>query len=206
MPSAVTEYAGAIWRAAASIFEGMAVTLANFVRRPTTVQYPDRTPIPVVEMLPERYRGFLEVDVGICTACKLCEAACPISCIAIVVGKNAEGARGITEFAIDVGKCMYCGLCVEPCPTGAIRMTREFEAATEHIDSLVLRYVEPGAFVLPAKAKQALETPTPPRGELARRAVARARAEALARAGSATRTGGPAPEPPPAPEHRDDAA
>jgi NADH-quinone oxidoreductase chain I len=174
MSGAATDYFRNIWSASSSIFEGLVVTFANMLRKPITIQYPDRTEKPVHEMLPERYRGFVECDPGICTACKLCEQACPIDCIAIVVSKNAEGQRGMTEFAVDIGKCMYCGLCVEPCPTGAIRMTTQFEAATENYDDLVLRYIPEGEFVLPAKAKQALELPTPPRGELARKAVGRA--------------------------------
>jgi len=174
----MTGYFRNVWTASSSIFEGMVITLANMLRKPTTIQYPDRVPVPVVDTLPERYRGFLEADVNICTACKLCEQACPVSCIVIAVGKNAEGARGMTEFAIDISKCMYCGLCVEPCPTGAIRMTAEFEAATENIDHLVLRYVPEGGFVAPAKVKAALEMASPARGLLARAAVKRARVDA----------------------------
>jgi NADH-quinone oxidoreductase chain I len=181
--NAAREYVREIVTASTSVFEGLVVTMANFLRKPTTIQYPDRTAKPVVETLPERYRGFVEVDPDICTACRLCEAACPVQCISIAVDKNAEGQRGMTSFDVDIGKCLYCGLCVEPCPTGAIRMTREFEAATGDISSLILRYLPEGAFVAPAKAKQALETPTPPRGELARRAVARAKADAAAKRG-----------------------
>ena len=170
-------YLATCWRACHSVFEGMVVTAANFLRRPITIQYPDRTPRPVRETLPDRYRGLLEVDINLCTACRLCEQTCPISCIVVGVTKNAEGVRGLTEFAIDVGKCMYCGLCVEPCPTGAIRMTREFEASTENLEALVLRYVEPGSFIIPAKAKEVEGASTPARGELARKAVARGKGQ-----------------------------
>ena len=67
-----------IWKSATSTFEGMAVTMANLVRTPITVQYPDRLPEgkPLWETLPERTRGFLEVDMDICTACTLCETFC----------------------------------------------------------------------------------------------------------------------------------
>ena len=94
----------------------MAVTFAQAFRRPTTVQYPDRTDVPVVDSLPERYRGFLEVDMDICTACKACERDCPINVIAIDIEK-VDDTRGMTRFDIDMGKCMYCGICVESCPT-----------------------------------------------------------------------------------------
>lgn len=176
MAGAAREYFRGVWNTAATVFEGMVITFANFLRRPVTIQYPDRSPRPVVETLPVRYRGIVEVDPALCTACKLCENACPISCIVIGIEKR-DKVRGMTEIAVDAGKCMYCGLCVEPCPTGAIRMTPQFEGACEDLDALVLRYIPEGAFVEPAKAKAALEAPTPPRGELARKALERARRE-----------------------------
>src|SRR5262245_25815351 len=110
-----------IYYAAKSIIDGLSVTLSHMVRKPTTIQYPDKIDRPVSEMLPARYRGFLEVDMDICTACLACERACPIDCIKIdVEGKGKE--RYMTRFDIDMAKCMYCGLCVDPCPTTAIRM------------------------------------------------------------------------------------
>lgn len=173
----VTDYFKGIWDTSSSIFEGMVVTLANFLRRPTTIQYPDRVPVPVVETLPPRYRGFVEVDPAQCTACKLCETACPIDCIFIVVEKNEAKERGMTDFAVDIGKCMFCGLCVEPCPTGAIRMTPNFEASCGDIDQMVYRYIKRGEFVPPAKAKAALAVDTPPAGTLADKAMGEALVE-----------------------------
>jgi len=173
----VTDYFKGIWNVSSSIFEGMAITLANFMRRPITIQYPDRVPVPVVETLPSRYRGFVEVDPAQCTACKLCATACPIDCIFIVVEKNEAKERGMTDFAVDIGKCMFCGLCVEPCPTGAIRMTPNFEASCGDIDQLVYRYIKPGEFVPPAKAKAALALETPPAGTLADKAMGEALVE-----------------------------
>lgn len=171
MLSALGRYVREVVNVSSSVFEGLVVTMANFLRRPITIQYPDRTERPVVETLPGRYRGFVEVDVRLCTACGLCEAACPVQCISI--GIESGGQRLITSFDVDIGKCLYCGLCVEPCPTGAIRMTPEFEGATDDLCSLVLHYVPEGQTVMPVKAKQALETETPPRGQLAREAIAR---------------------------------
>jgi len=101
-----------------TIFEGMAVTASHFVRRPYTVQYPDRTPVRVQDTLPFRYRGILEVDLEICTGCLACERACPIDCIVIACEKDPKTrAMTISQFDIDIAKCMYCGLCSEPCPT-----------------------------------------------------------------------------------------
>jgi len=47
----------------------------------------------VVDSLPERYRGFLEVDMSICTACQACERACPINVIAIEIEKDPANPR-----------------------------------------------------------------------------------------------------------------
>jgi NADH-quinone oxidoreductase subunit I len=145
MPLTVREYVGAVGTTARSFWHGLSVTLSYLLRRPITVQYPDRTPLPVRDTLPPRYRGFLEVDVAVCTGCQACERACPIDCIAIVLEKDPQNPkqRLVTQFDIDEAKCMFCGLCVEPCPTGSIQHTREFEASQRHIRNLVFRWSDP---------------------------------------------------------------
>lgn len=136
-----------------SIFEGLTITFSHFVRKPYTVQYPDRTPVPVQDTLPFRYRGHLEVDMDICTGCLACERACPIDCIVIDAEKDKKTKEMIlTRFDIDLAKCMYCGLCSEPCPTGAIHHTPEFEGADYSLESLVRRYIKaPAAAYKPKK-------------------------------------------------------
>lgn len=125
-----------------TVFEGLAVTFSHLVRRPSTVQYPDRTAMRVQDTLPFRYRGILEVDVEICTGCLACERACPIDCIVIDVTKDQETKEMVmTRFDIDMAKCMYCGLCSEPCPTGSIHHTPEFEGADYSLASLVRHFV-----------------------------------------------------------------
>ncbi|NIM20636.1 MAG: 4Fe-4S dicluster domain-containing protein [Candidatus Latescibacteria bacterium] len=148
-------YFGRIKNAIISIMEGMSVTLGYLLQRPITIQYPDRTPKPVKDTLPERYRGILELDMKTCTACLACERACPIGCIKIEVVKDKETKkRYITRFDIDIAKCMYCGLCVDPCPGGAIRHTNEFEGSTSDVQYLVRRFVPPGERIEPAKPKK----------------------------------------------------
>jgi len=135
-------YFGSIADMCMTILDGMAVTFSHFVRKPSTVQYPDRMPIRVQDTLPFRYRGILEVDLEICTGCLACERACPIDCIVIDVKKEKNVGMVMTRFDIDMAKCMYCGLCSEPCPTGSIHHTPEFEGSDYSLESLIRRFVK----------------------------------------------------------------
>ncbi|MBM4377458.1 MAG: 4Fe-4S dicluster domain-containing protein, partial [Deltaproteobacteria bacterium] len=171
-------YLKSISTAATTILEGMAVTFSHLFRMPITVQYPDRMDRPITEMLPPRYRGFLEVQMDICTGCKRCERSCPIECIAIDLIKNPETKKQeMSRFDIDMGKCMYCGLCVEACKTestGAIRHTREFEGATETFGTLTFRFVPQGTQPIYKAPKDSSEIPLGAYGPHAREARERA--------------------------------
>lgn len=172
------QYIKSISNAATTILEGMAVTFSHLFREPITVQYPEKTDRPVSEMLPPRYRGFLEVQMDICTGCKRCERACPIECIAIDLVKDpATKKQAMSRFDIDMGKCMYCGLCVEACreeSTGAIRHTREFEGAGPSLDHLTFRFIPEGLVPLYKAPKDLSEVPVGDYGPHAREARERA--------------------------------
>jgi formate hydrogenlyase subunit 6/NADH:ubiquinone oxidoreductase subunit I len=154
--TAVREYLRGIGTAVATIFEGMAVTASHLIRKPYTVQYPDRMPVRVQDTLPFRYRGILEVDLEICTGCLACERACPIDCIVIACEKDPKTKNiTISQFDIDIAKCMFCGLCSEPCPTGAIHHTTEFEGSDYSLESLIRRFVkEPVVAYKPKKGAE----------------------------------------------------
>jgi formate hydrogenlyase subunit 6/NADH:ubiquinone oxidoreductase subunit I len=177
MAEGIREYFGHISDVVKTFWEGLSVTLSYMVRRPITVQYPDRTEKRVADTLPSRYRGLLEVDMSVCTGCMACERACPIAVIKIATDKDPTNPkqRVITQFDVDESKCMFCGLCVEPCPTGAIQHTREFESTMKSIDSLVFRWVadpeKPVPFYRPVKGQDA---PRAPVGEILRKRMAEA--------------------------------
>jgi formate hydrogenlyase subunit 6/NADH:ubiquinone oxidoreductase subunit I len=136
-------YLGNIVATAKTVFEGMTVTFSHLIRKPFTIQYPDRTALRVQDTLPFRYRGILEVDLEICTGCLACERACPIDCIVIDVVKDKQTREMLmTRFDIDMAKCMYCGLCSEPCPTGSIHHTPEFEGSDYSLESLIRRFIK----------------------------------------------------------------
>ncbi len=159
-----------IKNASTSIFEGLAVTLSYMVRKPITIQYPDRIEKPLPEMLPSTFRGVLEVDTGICTACMACMKRCPLDTIYIESERDPETRKNyLTRFDIDVARCMVCGLCTEVCPTGAIRHSTEFDAVTSDVINLVMRYVQPGDKIPTYKVSKEEEPPGVPQNEPYRR-------------------------------------
>lgn len=95
-----------------------------------TTQYPEER-----LALPPRFRGVLmqlsdpEAGEPRCTACTLCERACPVSCIFGIEGEGRGRERRATEFFYNVGQCLFCGLCEESCPYQALYLSPEYELA-----------------------------------------------------------------------------
>lgn len=124
----------------------------------------------------DRFRGILNVDIEICTACLACQRACPIDCIEIISTKVGKELK-LERFDIDIALCMYCGLCSSPCPTGAIHHTKEFEASTTDFPDLIRRFIDdPRMAFKQKKLKEPMDSPA------AHAAAAAAAAAAVAKA------------------------
>ena len=125
------------WSAVKALVDGFATTLRHLGRKPITEQYPEyRRP------LPERARARIVLTRDPdgkerCVACYLCSAVCPVSCISMQSGEDADGRRFARWFRINFGRCIYCGLCEEACPTSAIQLTPDFENVQRDILTMV---------------------------------------------------------------------
>jgi len=110
------------------IAKGLAVTIKNLVRKPTTVQYPEERVAQHPRFRGEEFAWYEER----CTGCASCAKYCPLGIIKIVTHPSGtqpqEGDKyAIDVFDIDIGRCMFCGLCVEACPYDALFMGSGFE-------------------------------------------------------------------------------
>lgn len=115
-------------------FRAMGETLRNFMRAPTTVQYPEEQR-PRADRL--RVSFCLTHDENgeeACIGCLACSKICPSDVITVVPSpKRVSPATGkkrgyADDFTLDLQACIFCELCVQVCPTDSIVMTREPEA------------------------------------------------------------------------------
>jgi NADH-quinone oxidoreductase subunit I len=119
-------------------FRGFYVTLGEFFKPATTVQYP-------VERRDQghRFRGLpvLVTDPHTgeekCTACGLCATACPNNVIQMTSEPHATKGRHPVTYTIQAPRCLFCGLCVEACPVKAIQMSHHFELAATDRNNLL---------------------------------------------------------------------
>lgn len=97
-------------------------------KRPVTVQYLTK-PGEIVPV-PERYRGKIIYDRGVCIGCLLCIRTCPSGAISVAEEKKVS-------FNID--RCIFCGQCGETCPRRAIKFSSNFEIVVYTKDSLIIK-------------------------------------------------------------------
>ena len=166
MAETVREYFGHITDVVKTFWEGLSVTLSYMLRRPITVQYPDRTEKRVADMLPSRYRGLLEVDMNVCTGCMACERACPdhASSRSRPTRIRRIPSSGSSPSSTSTSRSACSAACASslarPAPS---QHTREFESTMKSIDSLVFRWVpdpeKPAPFYRPVKGQDAPRAP-----------------------------------------------
>jgi Ni,Fe-hydrogenase III small subunit/formate hydrogenlyase subunit 6/NADH:ubiquinone oxidoreductase subunit I len=93
-----------------------------------TVAYPYS---PAV--ISEHFRGRPEFDLAAWSDARPAAEVCPTGAITI---RERVGFRRVT---VDYGLCVFCGLCADVSTDGAVRLTREFELATEDRRSLIMQ-------------------------------------------------------------------
>lgn len=111
-----------------SLLVGMGITGREALKPNITTQYPHET-----LKMPARFRGHIQLildpETGKprCTACTLCEKACPSECIDLD-GLRREGdkKKSVSKYMLDFTKCSLCGSCVEACPSDALEFSKEY--------------------------------------------------------------------------------
>lgn len=126
------------WELTRAVARAMRITAASFIRKPTTVHYPDKT-----RTYPDRYRGLLALTYDPatgeenCIGCRLCEFICPPGVIKVEMLKT-EARNYARTFTLELYACEFCELCVQVCPTDAIVMTKSFDLPTGDRRELLL--------------------------------------------------------------------
>jgi Formate hydrogenlyase subunit 6/NADH:ubiquinone oxidoreductase 23 kD subunit (chain I) len=142
--------------ALAGLAKGMLLTLGYLLHpsKIVTRQYPENRK---TLKFPQRYRAMLhliyeENGYHRCTACRMCEKACPNRSIRILSRKGEiSGKIELDRYIWRLDSCIFCNACVQSCPFGALEMGHEFENAVYDRRLLIFtlnRYAGPPASVL----------------------------------------------------------
>lgn len=141
----IKSYFGGIKDAVKTLATGLKTTMVEYFTPKSTEQYPEnrKTTLHVAK----RHRGRLVMPKDEngnvkCTACTLCEKACPNGSIKIVsemiTTEDGKKKRQLVDYQYDLGDCMFCQLCVNACNFNAIEFTNDFENSVFSRDELKL--------------------------------------------------------------------
>jgi NADH-quinone oxidoreductase chain I len=113
------------------LLKGLGLTLARFLSKPITIQYPEKKLPPSARWRGIQYFEKDEQGKTKCVACGLCMIVCPSQCITIETAEDEEGKRYPLTYELDASRCIFCGYCEEACPVNAIFMGKNYEWVEE---------------------------------------------------------------------------
>ena len=88
-------------------------------------------PLGPARPVPDRFRGKVEINMDKCIGCAGCANVCPAR---VIVIKDLDQERRLIEIYRE--RCTFCGRCQEVCPEDAIKLSPEFELATNNKEDL----------------------------------------------------------------------
>jgi len=75
------------------------------------------------------------IDVGECSGCAACVAACPVDALSLVPAA-AAAAEGPARARLDEAACLGCGVCVPACASGGVRLEPRPQRVITPVDSV----------------------------------------------------------------------
>jgi NADH-quinone oxidoreductase subunit I len=91
-----------------------------------TIQYPRE-----LRWVPERFRGWILLDIKKCISCFQCAWACPVNAIQMYRATNGKWYPGIRYT-----ECILCHFCVDACPVNALIPTPIHDVAYVNFDEV----------------------------------------------------------------------
>lgn len=149
------QYLKDIFLAFYSLWKGLKLTLYYFTharKEIITEQYPENRNTTL--NIPERFAGEVilphdDNNQHKCTACTLCEMACPNGSIKIIAvqveAEDGKKKKILDKWVYNLGMCTFCGQCIDACPQDAIKMKNSFELSVYNRNDLIKILNKPGS-------------------------------------------------------------
>ena len=131
---ALGNFIGRFFSGFLSLFKGMKITWHYLVHPSTVVtqQYPENRDTLKLADRTRAQLSFTYDENGYhkCTACHICEEACPNASIHVIDRpKPALAKNELDHFIWRLDSCTFCNLCVLVCPFQVLKMNPTFESA-----------------------------------------------------------------------------